>query len=275
MRLPSSFPALSRSAWRTRPLIPASVVVHATAASVSAWHPSMWPWSVGLIIANHAVLTAAGLWPRSTGLGPNWTRLPASSGIGQVAITIDDGPDPEVTPQVLAILENSGARATFFCIVERVLANAELARDIVARGHRIENHSQHHPLHFSLLGPRHMKLEIGHAQETIDAVSGERPRFFRAPAGLRNPFLEPVLAGLELQLVSWTRRGFDTITPHAEVVHARLARKLAAGDILLLHDGHAARTLSGQPIILAVLPRLLDTIARAGLHSVTLHEALP
>ena len=275
MRLPSSFPALSRSAWRTRPLIPASVVLHATAASVTAWHPSMWPWSAGLIVANHAVLTAAGLWPRSTGLGPNWTRLPASGGIGQVAITIDDGPDPEVTPRVLDILENSGARATFFCIGEKVLANADLARDIVARGHRIENHSQHHRLNFSLLGPRHIKLEIDHAQKTIDAVSGERPRFFRAPAGLRNPFLEPVLAELDLQLVSWTRRGFDTITPRADVVHARLARKLAAGDILLLHDGHAARTLSGQPIILEVLPRLLDTMARTGLHSVTLHEALP
>jgi len=275
MRLPASFPALSRSAWRTRPLIPASVILHATAASVSVWHPSLWPWSAGLIVANHAVLTAAGLWPRSTGLGPNWTRLPASGGIGQVALTIDDGPDPEVTPQVLEILEKSGTRATFFCIGERVLANAALARDIVARGHRIENHSQHHCPHFSLLGPRRMNLEIEHAQQSIAAVSGERPRFFRAPSGLRNPFLEPVLAALDLQLVSWTRRGFDTLTSRADVVHARLARKLAAGDILLLHDGHAARTLSGQPVILEVLPRLLDTIARAGLHPITLQAALP
>ena len=275
MRLPTSFPTLSRAAWRTRPLIPASVVLHATAVSASAWHPALWPWSAGLIVANHAVLTAAGLWPRSSGLGPNVTRLPARSGIDQVAITIDDGPDPEATPQVLDILEKSGARATFFCIGERVLAHADLARDIVARGHRMENHSQHHRLHFSLLGPRHMKREIEQAQRTIAAVSGEAPRFFRAPAGLRNPCLEPVLAELDLQLVSWTRRGFDTITPRADAVHARLARNLAAGDILLLHDGHAASTLSGQPVILEVLPRLLDTIARAGLHPVTLHEALP
>ena len=275
MRMPSTFLALSRAAWRTRPLIPASVVLHVAAASVSAWHPSLWPWSASLIAANHAVLTAAGLWPRSTGLGPNWTRLPARGGMGQVAITIDDGPDPDVTPQVLDILESFGARATFFCIGERVLANADLAHDMVARGHRIENHSQHHRLHFSLLAPRHMKLEIEQAQKTINAVCGERPRFFRAPAGLRNPFLEPVLAGLDLQLVSWTRRGFDTITPRADVVHTRLARKLTAGDILLLHDGHAARTHSGQPVILEVLPRLLDTIARAGLRPITLQEALP
>jgi len=193
---------------------------------------------------------------------------------GQVAITIDDGPDREVTPRVLDILQASGARATFFCIGERVLANPGLSREIVARGHRVENHSQHHRHHFSLLGPRGMRREVGRAQETISALTGERPRFFRAPAGLRNPFLQPALAELELQLVSWTRRGFDTVTHDPKVVYARLAARLAAGDILLLHDGNSARTLAGAPVILEVLPRLLDAVARAGLVTVTLAEAL-
>jgi peptidoglycan/xylan/chitin deacetylase (PgdA/CDA1 family) len=272
--MPSSLTVFSRAAWRTRPLLPASVVLHATAAGATAWHPSIWPWTASLVIANHAVLAATGLWPRSTGLGPNWTRLPARGGVGQVAITIDDGPDREVTPRVLDILQASGARATFFCIGERVLANPDLSREIVARGHHIENHSQRHCHHFSLLGPRGMRLEIQRAQQSIGTVTGERPRFFRAPAGLRNPFLEPVLAELELQLVSWTRRGFDTVTHDASVVHARLAGRLAAGDILLLHDGNSARTLAGEPIIVEVLPRLLDAIARAGLVAVTLREAL-
>jgi peptidoglycan/xylan/chitin deacetylase (PgdA/CDA1 family) len=275
MPMPASFSALSRHAWRTRPLIPASVVLHATAAGATAWHPSVWPWAVSLVAANHAVLTAVGLWPRSTGLGPNWTRLRPWAGVGQVAITIDDGPDQEVTPRVLDILQASGARATFFCIGERVLANPGLSREIVARGHRIENHSQHHRHHFSLLGPSGMRLEVERAQETISAVTGERPRFFRAPAGLRNPFLQPVLAELKLQLVSWTRRGFDTVTHDARLVHARLAARLAASDILLLHDGNSARTLAGAPIIVEMLPRLLDTIARAGLVTVTLADALP
>ena len=92
---------------------------------------------------------------------------------------------------------------------------------------------------------------------------------------MRNLFLKPVLTDLELQLVSWTRRGFDTVTHNADIVHARLAGRLAAGDILLLHDGNSARTLAGAPIIVEVLPRLLDAIARAGLATVTLAEALP
>jgi peptidoglycan/xylan/chitin deacetylase (PgdA/CDA1 family) len=275
MLMPSAFSALSGEAWRTRPLVPASVVLHATAAGATAWHPSAWPWALSLLAANHAVLTATSLWPRSSGLGPNWTRLPPCAGAGRVAITVDDGPDREVTPRVLDILQASGARATFFCIGERVRANPGLSREIVARGHRMENHSQHHRHYFSLLGPRGMGLEIERAQETISAVTGQQPRFFRAPAGLRNPFLQPVLTKLNLQLVSWTRRGFDTVTHDARIVHARLTGRLAAGDILLLHDGNSARTLAGAPIILEMLPRLLDTIAHAGLVTVTLPEGLP
>jgi peptidoglycan-N-acetylglucosamine deacetylase len=263
------------SAWRTRPLVPASAWLHATAAGATAWHPFIWPWALSLVLADHAVLAATGLWPRSTGLGPNWTRLPSCVGTGQVAITIDDGPDRDVTPRVLDILQASGARATFFCIGERVRANPGLSREIVARGHRMENHSQHHRHHFSLLGPHRMRREIERAQETISAITGQRPRFFRAPAGLRNLFLQPVLADLNLQLVSWTRRGFDTVTHDADIVYARLAARLAPEDILLLHDGNSSRTRAGAPIILEVLPRLLDAVARAGLVAVTLEEALP
>ncbi|MGH8253058.1 MAG: polysaccharide deacetylase family protein [Steroidobacteraceae bacterium] len=266
---------MSLEAWRTRPLVPASVILHAAAVGATAWYPAAWPWALGAIAADHAVLTATGLWPRSRGLGPNVTRLPHDATIGRVAITIDDGPDRDVTPRVLEMLAAAGARATFFCIGERVTANPELARDIVARGHSIQNHSQSHRHHFSLLGRRGMRREIESAQRSIGAVTGEPPRFFRAPAGLRNPLLQPVLAALELQLVSWTRRGFDTVTRDAGAVYARLATRLAREDILLLHDGNSARGEDGMPVILEVLPRLLDCVARAGLATVTLPEALP
>ena len=263
-----------RRRWRDRPLIPVSVALHAASVGMLAWHPSLWPWAAGLVVSNHAVLTAAGLWPRSTWLGANWTRLPPCACAGQIAITIDDGPNPEVTPHVLDILEAAGARVTFFCIGERVCAHPALSREIRARGHRLENHSQRHLHYFSLLGPRRMKAEIERAQVAIGTVTGEQPRFFRAPAGLRNPFLDSVLTELDLRLVSWTRRGFDTVTRRPELVFKRLSHGLAAGDILLLHDGHVAYTATLRPVIFDVLPRLLATVARAGLQPVTLYEAL-
>ena len=267
--------ATAVSHWRARPLVTGSIGAHAVAAAEIAWQPSLWPWAVGLVIADHLALAAAGLWPRSRVLGPNLTRLPPELSTGQVAMSIDDGPDPTVTPRVLDVLDAAAARATFFCVGERVVEYAALARTIVARGHCIENHSQRHVNYFSVLGPRRMREEIARAQQSIADVTGQEPRFFRAPAGLRNPFLDPILCDLDLRLVSWTRRGFDTVARSTEVVFNRLTRGLAAGDIVLLHDGHAARTAAGNAVILEVLPRVLARFREAGLSSVTLRQVLP
>ena len=265
---------LPRRPWRPTALIRGSAALHLGAAGLALARPPLWPWAVSAVVADHLLLAAAGLWPRSRLLGPNWTRLPAQPGTAAVAITIDDGPDPEVTARVLEVLAAHEARATFFCVGERVARQAPLARAIVAAGHEIGNHTYRHLNRFALLGPRAIGAEIARAQEAIAAATGVAARFFRAPAGLRNPFLEPVLARANLQLVSWTRRGFDTVSPSAERVLGRLTRNLSAGDILLLHDGHAARTAAGVPVILEVLPRLLATLAAAQLSPVTLGSVL-
>ena len=264
--------------------VSASVAVHAAAGLAALIAPAAWPWALGAVAANHLVLTGAGLWPRSTWLGRNWSSLPAAAAARrEVAITIDDGPDPEVTPAVLDLLDAHSVRATFFAIASAAARHPALCREIVCRGHSVQNHSDRHSHGFSLLGPRGLAREVGAAQARLADITGEAPRFFRAPAGLRNPFLAPVLDRLGLQLVSWTRRGFDTVRREPEGVLARLARGLAAGDILLVHDGHAARTVTGEPVVLGVLPALLARCADAGLHAVTLptafavpvHEAAP
>ncbi|NUZ05457.1 polysaccharide deacetylase family protein [Piscinibacter koreensis] len=257
------------------PFVAASVACHVGAGAGALAFPGQWEWAAGAVALNHVALTAAGLWPRSTWLGPNLRRLPAASAErGEVALTIDDGPEPDVTPAVLDLLDRHGARATFFCIADRAARHPELCREIVARGHSVQNHSQRHAHNFSLLGPRGFARELGAAQDTVSAVTGIRPRFFRAPAGLRNPLLDRELRRLDLQLVSWTRRGFDTVRHEPARVLQTLTRGLAAGDILLLHDGNAARAPSGRPVILEVLPALLERCAAAGLHSVTLPEAI-
>ncbi|HEX8756888.1 MAG TPA: polysaccharide deacetylase family protein [Steroidobacteraceae bacterium] len=265
----------SPARWRPSPLMRASLGVHAGAVALALARPSAWPWALGAVLADHALLVAAGLTPRCGLLGPNWTRLPTAAACQrELAITIDDGPDPRVTPRVLDLLDERKAKATFFCIGERVQRHAELAREMVRRGHSVENHSHRHLSYFSMLGPRGILAEIERAQDTIGITTGQHPLFFRAPAGLRSPFLDPVLSRLGLRLASWTRRGFDTVSARAETVLGKLTRSLAAGDILLLHDGHAALTDRGAPVILEVLPRLLDTVAAAQLEPVTLRAAL-
>jgi len=118
-----------------------------------------------------------------------------------------------------------------------------------------------------------MAREIAAAQASLADITGEAPCFFRAPAGLRNPFLAPVLQRLDLQLVSWTRRGFDTVRREPTDVLARLARGLAAGDIVLVHDGNAARAEDGRAVALAVLPELLARTKSLGLVPATLPVA--
>jgi peptidoglycan/xylan/chitin deacetylase (PgdA/CDA1 family) len=225
-------------------------------------------------VVNQAVLVAAGLSLRSQWLGPNLTRLPeAAAGRGEVALTFDDGPDPAVTPQVLEMLDAAGVRATFFCIGEAVRRYPELAREMARRGHLIENHSARHPSAFAAYGWRRMGAEVADGQRLIERVTGRAPCFFRAVAGLRNPLLDPLLARQGLRLATWTRRGYDTRCREPDVVLRRLTRHLAAGDILLLHDGHSARTARGEPVVLAVLPRLLAELQERGLRPVTLAAA--
>lgn len=264
-------PPNTRTPWRPTPLVGGSLALHAAAGIACAARPELWPAALAAVAADHALLTAAGLWPRSRLLGPNWTRLPAAAAArGEVAITIDDGPHPDITPRVLDLLDAHGARATFFCIGARAARHPDICRDIIRRGHTVENHSQHHRHSFSLLGPQGFLREITAAQDTLAGITGVRPRFFRAPAGLRNPFLDPVLHRLDLTLASWTRRGFDTRIGDPERIHAALVRQLRGGDILLLHDANAAPTPAGQPVILDVLPRLLATIAQHQLTPVCL-----
>jgi peptidoglycan/xylan/chitin deacetylase (PgdA/CDA1 family) len=262
--------------WRPTPFVQASLALHVLALVAVLIQPSFWRLALGAVIANHLLITAIGLWPRSRWLGANWVELPQQAAQrNAIALTIDDGPDPEVTPQVLDVLDRHGVKATFFCIGVLAERHPELCREIARRGHAVENHSQHHRHHFSLLGPRGFMREIRAAQATLTGITGQRPQFFRAPAGLRNPFLAPVLAKLGLQLASWTVRGFDTQTGDAEKVKTRLLAKLRPGAILLLHDGHAAKTAQGRSVILDVLPRILDEATRRGLHFIRLRDAEP
>lgn len=262
--------------WQPTRFIQLSLLVHAGALLACLIQPALWLWSLSALLLNHALIGSIGLWPRSTWLGANLVRLPAELvAKNAVAITIDDGPDPDVTPQVLAILAEHRAIATFFCIGERAQAHPDVVRAIVAGGHRVENHGQQHRKHYALLGPQGWRREVGDAQAALSALSGQTPRYFRALAGLRNPFLDPVLQSQGLRLASWTRRGYDSRCHDAERVLARLSTHVTAGDILLLHDGNAARTPDGRPVILEVLPRLLATLRTRGLTPTHLPEFSP
>lgn len=256
-----------RRPWRPSPMIRLSFGVHAAALALVVL--GAWPWALGAVAANHALLTLASLFPRGELLGRSLNRLPPGQAAGKVALTFDDGPDPEVTPRILDLLEPYGARATFFCIGQRAAQHPALMREIRARGHAIGNHSMRHPVWFALLGIAGQREELALAQAVL-AETGPVSGLARAPLGLRSPLSDWVFHGLGLRHVAWTRRGFDTRCGDAARVLSRIKKGLGDGDIILLHDGNAARDAAGQAVSLAVLEALLPLLAARGLQSVSL-----
>ncbi len=270
-------PGQARSAvraWTPTITIRASIVLHLLLVVATLVFPDFWLRWLGLAAANHVLLGILGMLPRNRLLGPNLVRLPALYRHDFAVLCFDDGPDPVVTPSVLDILDRHGATASFFCIGSRAHEHPEILHDIVRRGHSVENHTYRHPLGFAAFGITGMRREIERAQASLAGATGRSPRFFRAPAGLRSPLLDPVLARFGLRYVTWTRRGHDTVCRDPGRVLRRLTTGLTAGDILLLHDGSCARTRDDQPVVLAVLPDLLAAIKARGLRAASLPTAL-
>lgn len=259
-------------AWRPPPLVVASLLWHLAVLAALAAHPQAWPAAFFAILGNHVVLCIPGVYPHSQIFGPCLRRLPSLERGDEVALTFDDGPDPEVTPRVLELLAAAGASASFFLIGSRAERHPELVARIVAGGHRVENHTHHHRYTFAFNLYPFLRREVERAQRALHRLAGRPPAYFRAPAGMHNLFLSAVLARLGLFFVSWTWRGYDTIERDAAKVLSRLTGELRPGDILLLHDGNAARTAEGEPVVLAVLPALLEELARRRLRAVALPE---
>ena len=252
-------------------LIKGSIAWHLAGATALAAAPSLWPMVVSALIADHALIALAGIVPRAQLFGPCLSRLKHPNGDdGRVALTFDDGPDPEVTPAVLEILQDRGVTATFFPIGRRAASHPSLVEKIAEAGHRLGNHSWNHSPTFFFHSTRKLNAEIDRSQELLETLGGRRPTHFRAPAGIRGPFLQAILERQGLVLTAWNARGYDTTDANPNRVLKRIIRRLEPGAILLLHDGSSARAPDGRAVVLHVLPRLLDELEARELTPVAL-----
>ena len=188
-----------------------------------------------------------------------------------VALTIDDGPDPELTPQVLERLAERGLPATFFLIAAKAERHPELVRAILAAGHTLGNHSYSHFPFLMLKGQRLLRQEVDLAQAVFRGF-GVVPLAFRPPVGISSPALGPILRDQGMYCVNFSCRAPDLGNRRIQRLAARILAKVRPGDIILLHDV-APRPGLLEPL-LAEFDSLLAGLADRGLRVVPLAELI-
>ncbi|MGH9430216.1 MAG: polysaccharide deacetylase family protein [Terriglobia bacterium] len=237
----------------------------------------MFPIETTVWISTPAAIAAGVVYygsavPYSQLFGPGLVRGPAGS--GRVALTFDDGPTPPDTDRILDILHAARVTATFFVNGKQVDRFPETLRRIQAEGHTIGNHTYSHPFLYFKTRAR-IADEIDRTQESIKKVTGEGPKLFRPPYGVRWFGLFPVLRDRHMKNIQWSNPSFDWVKRNSP---GKIARKaldgIADGSVILLHDGCGAHE-PGQvdrSRTVAALPSIIEEVRNAGLRFVSVNE---
>ncbi|TDE10279.1 polysaccharide deacetylase family protein [Dyadobacter psychrotolerans] len=166
-----------------------------------------------------------------------------------VALTFDDGPDPEFTPQILDILKEKKVKATFFVIGKKAEKYPELLRRIDEEGHTIANHSYSHHVLIAFFSTARLTNDLARCNEVITAAIGKTPTLFRPPFGVTNPRYPKALRENGLDSIGWSLRSMDTQARNKYRLIDNIISKLRRSDIILLHDRLAVTTHALEDII--------------------------
>lgn len=231
--------------------------------------PLLWPGLVALLLlalAVDSVVRAGSSWFIAT------VRRGAPGG-DAVALTFDDGPDPQVTPAVLDELRRHGARATFFVIGAHLAAHTELGRRIAAEGHVLANHSWQHSYLQNFRLREWQTAEISRGESAIEAVTGRAStRLYRPPVGMKTGDQARAIGALGLQVIAWSVHSRDTIDPDPRSMARRVLKGIRGGDIVLLHDGD--RVPGRRRSCPEAVRLILEGLREKGLRAVTVPELL-
>jgi peptidoglycan-N-acetylglucosamine deacetylase len=171
----------------------------------------------------------------------------------ELYLTFDDGPEPGFTDRILKVLQASDSKATFFVIADRAEKSPQLIREILSEGHSIGNHSLDHGYANFFRGRSAMRSWIQQSEEKLQFLTGGIPTVgFRPPAGVITPELVGALKDLQIPLVLWTQRFFDTTLPWTTDRALGSLSKIRGGSIILLHDRQRAERQGMFEISLAV-----------------------
>lgn len=218
------------ASWTRVPLLLANCGLPLLNAAVG-WRAS----GVAAQAVAHGLLAYALARSSCAWLGPVVTEFQTNH--QELWLTLDDGPDGSHTRLLADELARRDVPATFFVRGDRLAGQLDVARELLASGHALGNHTQtHSPGTFWALPPRKLRTEIERCNDLIARAGGGQCRLFRAPAGIKHCLLHPVLDRLGMRLVGWTVRGFDGLGGDSASVVRRIVKKTRPGAVLLLHE---------------------------------------
>ena len=185
-----------------------------------------------------------------------------------IALTIDDGPWPKTTAEMLDILKLNNVKATFFWVGSALQENPEIAKRVVAEGHAIGNHTWHH--WYRKMDEATAKSEIEKTNELIYKTTGVKTSFFRPPGGYLNNGLAAYAKSQKNSVVMWSVTSADT-DPRAkyQVFVKNVIRDAKPGSIVLMHDGGGNRERTVK-----ALPAIVSGLKQQGYRFVTVPELL-
>jgi len=192
----------------------------------------------------------------------------------RVALTFDDGPDPQVTPEILATLAGVGARATFFVIGRHLEKHRDIAERALRQGHELGNHSWMHSYFQNFYRTGRQDRDIDRSTRLLQELSGSAAQpLYRAPVGLKSPALARVAHARGLTVIAWSLHSRDTFTRNPDATAALVLSRITPGDIVLMHDGHE-RDGGHRGTAAKALPQILRGLRERGLSCVTVSELL-
>jgi peptidoglycan-N-acetylglucosamine deacetylase len=189
----------------------------------------------------------------------------------RIALTFDDGPDPEFTPRVLELLDRAGVPGTFFLIGERAVRAPDVVRAIAAGSHEVGNHTWSHT-NLWKCGPRRTRLEIRRAHDLLAELTGRPPGLFRPPWGAVNLAVFPVLRRLGARCVFWSIQPEGLRPVDAATQAERVVLRAAPGAIVDLHDAEGTPSAPGR--LLEALPPMIAGLRERGYSFATVSDLL-
>ncbi|HEY4303026.1 MAG TPA: polysaccharide deacetylase family protein [Gemmatimonadaceae bacterium] len=181
----------------------------------------------------------------------------------RVALTFDDGPNPNATPFILDALKDRGVKATFFILGRHADRWPELVKRVADEGHRIGNHGWfHRKLHFK--SPAYVRDDLTRGTRSIQAAAGVTPAVFRAPHGFRAPWVTAIAKSLGQRTVGWSFGVWDSDRPGVDVITRRILKDARPGSILLLHDGDGYDINGDRMQTAQAVPLIVDQLLANG-----------